>query len=132
MEKSKTKTTAKRKPKKGLGDKVEDALKSTGVKGLVELINGGECEGCKKRKEKLNKLFSKGITYNKEKGKATPEQKATIKAIGLDKYRYTSDEADMLEAIYNQINHTSIRLCRKCPNAPKEWKAILTRLGKHI
>lgn len=40
---------------KGLGDKVEDVLKATGIKAFVEFLNGGEpCSGCEKRKAKLN------------------------------------------------------------------------------
>lgn len=120
----------KKKPIK-LGDKVESILKSTGVKGLVELVNGGECEGCKRRKEKLNRLFQT-VKYNEVKGKATPEQKATIEAIGLEKYRYTEEEADLLEGIYNQIHHTNIVLCRTCARSAQEWKAAFKRLEKAI
>ena len=47
MAKRKKKTT-----KKGLGDTVAAITKATGIKDLV-----GECEGCNKRQEKLNKLF---------------------------------------------------------------------------
>ena len=36
---------------KGLGDYVEDITKATGIKDIV-----GDCDGCDKRKEKLNKL----------------------------------------------------------------------------
>lgn len=119
-------------PKKiKLGDKVEKILSDTGVKGLVELINGGQCESCIKRKERLNRLFE-NVTYNEVKGKATKEQKESLLAIGLDKEKYTEQEADLLEGVYNQIHHTNVILCRNCANAPKEWKAVLTRLKKAI
>ena len=45
---------------KGLGDTVEKITKATGIKTLTELgskyIGKKDC-GCKKRKEKLNKMF---------------------------------------------------------------------------
>ncbi len=40
---------------KGLGDTIEKFTKATGIKKAVEKIPG-DC-GCKKRKQKLNKLF---------------------------------------------------------------------------
>jgi hypothetical protein len=41
----------------GLGDKVEKVFKAVGVKQIIDYLNGGEeCEGCKKRKEALNKF----------------------------------------------------------------------------
>jgi len=51
----KTNTSTKKKPtgkSKGLGDTVEKFTKATGIKSLV-----GDCGGCAKRREKLNKLF---------------------------------------------------------------------------
>ena len=42
----------KRKTKKGLGDTVAKITEVTGIKKLV-----GDCEGCNKRQEKLNKLL---------------------------------------------------------------------------
>ena len=120
----------KGRPKKiKLGDKVEDILKATGIKGLVELVNGGKCEKCEKRKERLNRLFET-IQYNEVKGKATPEQIASIKAIGLDKNKYSEEEADLLEGIYNQIHHTNVIICRSCGRSAKEWKAVFVRLQK--
>ena len=128
--------TSKRKPgrpkKQGLGDRVEEVFKATGIKGLVEFINGGECDGCKKRKERLNKMFPT-ITYNKVKGQPTKEQIEVLRKIGLDKTKYTEEEADTIEGIYNQINHTNVKLCRQCPGgAVKEWKAMFVRLQKMI
>ena len=40
---------------KGLGDSIEKFTKATGIKKIVEKLPG-DC-GCKKRKDKLNKLF---------------------------------------------------------------------------
>ena len=40
---------------KGLGDTIEKFTKATGIKKLADSIPGG-C-GCKKRKDKLNKMF---------------------------------------------------------------------------
>ena len=42
----------KKRVKKGLGDTVAKITEVTGIKKLV-----GDCEGCNKRQEKLNKLF---------------------------------------------------------------------------
>lgn len=114
---------------KGLGDKVEELFTKTGIKSVVEFINNGECEGCKRRKQMLNKLFPE-VVYNETKGKLTEQQKATLEHIGLDKDRYSSDEASILEGIYNQTNHTNIRICRQCQSSAKEWKAVVTRLQK--
>ena len=116
--------------KKGLGDQVEDILTKTGVKGLVEFVNGGKCQACEKRKTYLNKLFPE-MVYNLEKGKATPEQKEILKKIGLTKDKYEADEADLLEGIYNQVYHTNIRFCRSCSNQ-KQNRAIIVRLRKLI
>lgn len=126
-----TKRKGRPRQKKGLGDKVEDILKKTGIKGLVELVNGGECQACIKRKERLNRLFET-VQYNEVKGMPTPEQVETLKAINLTRDKYSEEEADLLEGIYNQIHHTNVILCRKCAAAPKEWKAVFVRLQKAI
>ena len=42
---------------KGFGDDVEKFTKATGIKKLVELVKGGDCSPCQRRKEKLNKIF---------------------------------------------------------------------------
>ncbi len=47
---------------KGLGDSVEKFTEATGIKKVVDKISektGKDC-GCKKRKEKLNKMFPYG------------------------------------------------------------------------
>lgn len=61
---SKTKTNSKSQKSKGLGDTIEMFTKATGIKSIV-----GECGGCAKRREKLNKMFS----YVKEKT-MTPDE----------------------------------------------------------
>ena len=46
----------------GLGDSVEKFTKATGIKKIVEKISektGKDC-GCRKRKDKLNKMFPYG------------------------------------------------------------------------
>lgn len=49
------------KQSQGLGDKVEQFTKATGIKKAVEwLANGKDC-GCDKRKEILNKIFSSKV-----------------------------------------------------------------------
>lgn len=45
----------KGRPKKGLGDVVEDITKATGIKKLVHFIAGEDC-GCDERKAKLNTI----------------------------------------------------------------------------
>ena len=45
--------------KQGLGDRIENFTKATGIKKVVETVSQGlniPC-GCQQRKEKLNKLF---------------------------------------------------------------------------
>jgi len=121
---------SKNKKRKGLGDQIEELTKKTGIKAVVELINGGKCQACEKRKIYLNKLFPE-MVYNLEKGKPTREQKEILKKIGLNKDKYEADEADILEGIYNQVYHTNIRFCRTCSN-PANNKAIIVRLRKLI
>ena len=44
---------------KGLGDSIEKITQATGIKKVIDKVNevtGKDC-GCKKRKDKLNKLF---------------------------------------------------------------------------
>ena len=48
---------------KGLGDRVEDFTKATGIKAVVKWVFGEDC-GCNERKEYLNNLF---------KGREEPE-----------------------------------------------------------
>ena len=45
---------------KGLGDRVEDITKATGIKALVKWVFGEDC-GCDERKEYLNNLFKKPV-----------------------------------------------------------------------
>jgi len=42
---------------RGLGDTIEKITKATGIKRVVDKITGEKDCGCKKRKEKLNKMF---------------------------------------------------------------------------
>jgi hypothetical protein len=45
--------------KQGLGDRIENFTKATGIKKVVDTVSQGlniPC-GCQQRKEKLNKLF---------------------------------------------------------------------------
>lgn len=121
----------KKRGRKGLGDQIEELTKATGIKGVVEWISNGECEGCKRRKAFLNKLYPE-IIYNETKGEITKKQKATLEHIGLDKDVYTADEASILEGIYNQINHTNVRICRNCQTSAKEWRTIVMRLKQFI
>lgn len=46
---------AKGRPKKGLGDVIEDITEATGIKKLVHFIAGEDC-GCDERKAKLNSI----------------------------------------------------------------------------
>lgn len=121
----------KKRGRKALGDQIEELTKATGIKAVIDWVNNGECEGCKRRKQFLNKLYPE-IIYNETKGKLTTKQKATLKHIGLDKEQYTADEASILEGIYNQVNHTNIRICRNCNSTAKQWRTIVSRLQKLI
>ena len=47
---------------RGLGDLVEKTLTVTGIKPAFEKLRGGPCPGCKKRRDKLNKLVPFGKT----------------------------------------------------------------------
>ena len=59
--KPKSKPKSKTKKSKGLGDTVAKITEVTGIKKLV-----GDCEGCNKRQEKLNKMFSYKRDLNQE------------------------------------------------------------------
>lgn len=42
-------------PMRGLGDAIERVTQATGIKAVVEYFGGGECGGCKKRRDALNR-----------------------------------------------------------------------------
>jgi len=46
-----------KKESKGLGDTIEKITEATGIKKAVKKITGDDDCGCKKRKDKLNKMF---------------------------------------------------------------------------
>lgn len=84
----------------GLGDVVETITKATGIKAIVEYFNGGEeCEGCKKRKEKWNKL-----RFRRKPEPLTLEEWKVIDAfIQKNTKRVGASENVALTAIHNRI-----------------------------
>lgn len=45
---------------RGLGDVVERITTATGMKAVVEYVNGGPCRGCAQRQQNLNEAFPFG------------------------------------------------------------------------
>ena len=86
----------------GLGDRIEQFTKATGIKKLVEWAFGDDC-GCQERKEKLNALFPR-----RSKPECLEEEEYNyLKTIGLDRFHaHTVIDGAMqrnLLPIYNRV-----------------------------
>ena len=115
--------------KKKLGDKVEDLTTATGIKQLLEYLNGGkECEGCKKRKEYLNSLSTR---FRKKPLDLTVEEYEYMKDFfSRMPNKPKTSEVDRIGRIYSRVNHrkyTSITNCSSCFNQYLEDLADLMK-----
>jgi hypothetical protein len=100
----------------GLGDVVKAFTSSLGIK---------QCEGCSRRQKFLNNAFP----FNNSKGEMTQEQfeqwgvfKVAAKNIILD------TDMDLIEDMYNAINHTTLAPCRTCGGAG--WLQLVKGIDK--
>ena len=113
---------------KGLGDTVENVLKKTGVKKLVDVFTD-DC-GCDKRKEKLNKLFP----YKRKPQRCLTESQYN----NYKKYRDTrtlsvwkDNEINLLVELYSHvfaIKYQKTDLCRNCSGSGK----LLFNMSKEL
>ena len=97
---------------KGLGDTVAKITKAIGIE---------PCPGCKKRQEKLNKIFP----Y--QKGTMTDEQReAYIKV--KDKTTLQNEDLNVIQNTYNAVFQTNVKPCRSC--SYQTWKVLIDRLNE--
>lgn len=106
----------------------EHSLKNMKTSGLGDLIGKvtnklgiEECEGCKKRKEKLNKLFP----WLKSKREYTEEENEWVIDLGK-RTQMSGEESNRLFKLYNEITGNKIQKCM-CPGM---HKVMVERLQK--
>lgn len=102
--------------KKKLGDKVEDLTTATGIKKLLEYLNGGkECEGCKKRKEYLNSLSTR---FRKKPLDLTVEEYNYLSIfMELKETRVKASDVDRVSRIHSRVfrkKFAGITNCSPC------------------
>jgi hypothetical protein len=117
---SKNKSVQKHEPK-GLGDRVEQVFKYTGIKALVKHLAGEDC-GCDERKENLNE-FGKKIadklksTFITKALPLTLEEYEYIKAVtDLNPRVISKDEVSEFYRIHNRVFTTNWEVtgCQDC------------------
>ena len=113
---------------KGLGDTIENALKKTGIKKLVDVFTD-DC-GCTERKEKLNKIFpykrkpQRCLTETQYNNYKTYKENRTLNV-------WNEHEIKLLIDIYSHVfalQYHSKDLCRNCSGSGK----ILFRISKEL
>lgn len=119
---------ARRRRSKGLGDKVEQFTKATGIKKVVDAISeatGIDC-GCEERKELLNKLFPR-----KDPECLTEDEYNTYKGIREEiKRKISPTNQKVLLSIYNRAFKTRYEEVCAC-NAPL-WRQIVKDLDNLV
>lgn len=65
------------KKSEGLGDSIDKFTTKTGIKKIVSLVIGEDCEGCLSRQDRLNELF--------------PYKRNTPKDLTLDEYKWLTE-----------------------------------------
>ena len=108
----------KRKSKKGLGDTVAKITEVTGIKKIV-----GECEGCKKRQAKLNKMFPYKRNLNDSERK---EWEDFINRKVQTKINKT--QAKMIVRILKDCLAMSVKPCYTC--GVSTWKTWINKINK--
>ena len=116
----------------GLGDRIEQFTKATGIKKLVKWAFGDDC-GCQERKEKLNKMFPRRL-----KPECLEEKEYNyLKGIGIDKFHaHTVIDGPMqrsLLPIYNRVfkKRQEFSSCGTCVNGViTELRKVLTAYEK--
>ncbi len=108
----------KRKQKKGLGDTVAQITEVTGIKKIV-----GECEGCKKRQAKLNKMFPYKRNLNADERK---EWEAFINR--EDQSKISNTQAKMIVRILKDCLAMSVKPCYNC--GVSAWKTWVNKINK--
>jgi hypothetical protein len=99
---------------KGLGDVVATITSAVGIE---------PCEGCKKRQEKLNRLFPIGTEELTE-----GEAKYLLKFFASGKTTLTQkDQNELLEIYFRVYRIKPVTICSGCPGV---WKSIIKKLKK--
>jgi hypothetical protein len=103
-------------PKKitGLGDVVATITSSVGIE---------PCEGCKKRQERLNKLFSIGVEDLIESEKTFLQEFFAKEQNELSK----ETQNELLDIYFRVYRIKSVAICSGCPGV---WKSIIKKLKK--
>lgn len=91
---------AKRKAQ-GLGDTVENVLKSTGLDKVAKFVLGEDC-GCDERKKKLNELWS----YKRKPLCLNEDEYLWLKDGGLKKAETSIVDSMMMQRTHNRIFQT--------------------------
>lgn len=107
-----------RRKKKGLGDTVAKITEVTGIKKIV-----GDCEGCKKRQEKLNKLFPYKRDLNDSEIK---EWEAFLKR--PNQKQISVDESKMIVRLLKDCLAMSVKPCYTC--GVSTWKTWINKINK--
>jgi len=108
----------KKRTKKGLGDTVAKITEVTGIKKLV-----GECEGCNKRQEKLNKLFPYKRNLNDSERK---EWEAFLNRPNQNKIEL--EETKLIVRLLKDCLAMSVKPCYTC--GVSTWKTWINKINK--
>ena len=117
-------TMAKRKKttkSKGLGDTVAKITKATGIKDVV-----GECKGCNKRQEKLNKLFP----YKKhQRALNDAERKEWDAFVNREKQnKITPEQQILIVRLLADCLNMSVKPCATC--GVDTWKTWINKINQ--
>lgn len=111
----------------GLGDVIEKITETTGIKKAVKFIAGEDC-GCDERKEKFNKIKFK-VKYRNIECMSQVDYEWWTQFKEKQTEYLSSDEANMIEAIWNRVFNKGkqrIRFCRSCTN---KWQIAIDDLN---
>ena len=108
----------KKRTKKGLGDTVAKITEVTGIKKLV-----GECEGCNKRQEKLNKLFPYKRNLNDAERK---EWEIFLNRPNQNKIEL--EETKLIVRLLKDGLAMSVKPCYTC--GVSTWKTWINKINK--
>ncbi len=99
---------------KGLGDVVATITEAVGIE---------PCEGCNKRKEKLNQLFPFGIE------EFTEEERSYLGTF-FESNKETLDATDQKQILDIYFRVFRVKTFDPCTNCSGVWKSIINKLRK--
>ena len=109
---------------KGVGDTIEKFTHMTGIKKMVEFIDGEDC-GCDERKKKLNKV----LPYHRAKCLNEKEYNFLSNWFQDRRLTITPEKQQKLLDIYNRVFNTKRKLTT-CNSCVKEVVTDLEKLFK--